>query len=111
MCECLTYDDGEMHLCVVCADAWRENEKDMAKLRAENEKQGELIKGAVHAIRAWAAEEDGIPDLACPVFNAMMLHLGWEYSTKCDIEALRNLAALARTAEGTDTAPSGGEEE
>ena len=27
MCECLTYDDGEMHLCRVCADAWREEER------------------------------------------------------------------------------------
>ena len=23
MCECLEYEDGEMHLCVVCADMWR----------------------------------------------------------------------------------------
>ncbi len=28
MCECLTYDDGSMRLCVVCADMWRADAAD-----------------------------------------------------------------------------------
>lgn len=24
MCECVEFEDGEMHLCVVCADEWRD---------------------------------------------------------------------------------------
>ena len=66
MCECLTYDDGEMHLCLVCADEWREREQlhekhqvEIERLKAEATEiyteSGEL-RAEITTARVWELE-------------------------------------------------------
>ena len=35
MCECLDYDDGSLHLCLVCADMHRESKQKISDLELE----------------------------------------------------------------------------